>query len=106
MRWFRRRTEFEDNYVTEERLTGLGWAPALAKAAGDEFDYALRHRWLGVIRFSHADEAGPGWVRLHGTEVEAQEYVFRPMLDGVPFCRGIEIRLCDIIWVADAPEGS
>ena len=81
---------------------------SLIKAAGDTFDYALRLRTGEIFRFSRAVIQGEFvWIDLdHSGDV----------YDGPPqrqrlgvqntFPRGIDIRISDIVWCADAPDGS
>lgn len=49
--------------------------------------------------FTSAEYARPGWVHLNLDDQEDNELV-------VPFYRGVDVRLEDIRWVADAPLGS
>lgn len=74
--------------------------PSLLKATQDYFDYALKLTTGEVIRFAQA--------KIHG------DYVTLEPLFGEPFkfhrdyhCpRGVDVRLDQIVWCADAPEGS
>ena len=87
-----------------------GWPPALAKASVDEFDYAAQIRDVGIVLFSLAEPAGRGWVRLYGPSDGHGGYAFSctDKSQAIPFpcSRGIEVRLSDIVWVADCPEGT
>lgn len=76
----------------------------LVKAMVDEFDYAVRLRTGEAIRFSSAEMlAGGEFVRLVGHGMDGGCDV-----EGLPYpCpRGVEVRLSDIVWVTDAPQGS
>jgi len=78
---------------------------ALAKAIEDEFDYALGLRNGVVIRFGHAKISEDGaWVHLDTPTYTSGSWV----MSGVemPFERGLDVRLADVVWVADAPYGS
>lgn len=76
---------------------------ALAKACVDQFDYALKLRSGEVIRFREAKIIRAGWVHLDVCEPDAQ-----PLINRLPFKadRGIDVRISEIVWVMDAPEGS
>jgi hypothetical protein len=82
----------EDYDTSRQRLYGH----ALAKSLLDPFDYALRLRTGEIVRFEQAEETGEGWLRLAVKD------------SGTPFSaeRGMEVRVSDIVWVMDAPEGS
>jgi hypothetical protein len=87
---------------------------ALCKAFGDPFSYALGLRNGQVIEFQSAElRPGRQWVFLDtGNSQDKPVWNTDPMaavpMISVPmiFDRGIEVRLCDIVWVADAPHGS
>lgn len=84
-------------------VTMLG-SSALSKACADKpFDYALRLRSGEVIRFSGAEIIRPGWIHLDVFPPASQ-----PARDRLPFLadRGIDVRIDEILWVMDAPEGS
>lgn len=74
---------------------------ALLKACFDQpFDYALRLRTGETWRFSGA--------RIRGMFVTLTfDRLQRAGLESTfPFPRGVDVRVDDILWVADAPEGS
>ena len=77
--------------------------PALAKALRDPFDYAMGLRDGTVIRFTEASmEPGSEWVHInfegwHGHEIVGQPFTFE---------RGLDVRISEIAWIADAPQGS
>lgn len=71
----------------------------LAKATSDQFDFVVGLRTGVVMRFISKT------LSIEG------DWVFLPEPDTViglpfPFCRGMQVRLSEIAWVADAPEGS
>lgn len=76
---------------------------ALAKAATNPFDYAVGLRTGVVIRFESLTILGKDWVHLalggHGRPTEGKRLPY-------PAIRGVDVRLSDIIWAMDAPEGS
>ena len=77
---------------------------ALAKACQDDFfDYALKLRTGEVIRFTGASMISPGWIHLDVMPRRCQ-----PEENRLPFLadRGVDVRIADIVWVMDAPEGS
>lgn len=83
--------------------------PALWKAVLDPFDYAIGLKSGMVIRFQEATIVGDGkWVYLSGLDNWPEQYASTDYGEGIPFPfpRGIEVRLDDIEWVADAPAGS
>jgi hypothetical protein len=79
-----------------------GLPPALIKAIEDHFDYALGLRNGQVIEFSEARLCRP-FVFLDGVQastIKALGY------DRPNFERGLDVRISEIAWVADAPHGS
>ena len=87
----------------EELATTMLGSSALAKACVDHFDYALKLRTGEVIRFTDAKIIRPGWIHLDVTPLYGC-----PESNGLPFPadRGVDVRIADIVWVMDAPEGS
>lgn len=82
-------------------LTG---SPALAKACVDTcFQYALKLRTGDVIEFSGARIINPRWIHL-----EVQPMNWRSKHCNLSYLadRGVNVRIADIVWVMDAPEGS
>lgn len=76
---------------------------SLIKACCDPFDYALRLRTGEIIRFESARVVG-AYAHLTGQGSVAGEATFDGLM--FPFPRGMDVRLDDIVWCADAPEGS
>ena len=81
------------------------YPPSLLKATDDTFDYALKLTTGEIIRFSQAT--------LHGDYVTLLPAGgwngpgFDPPFQGHLTCpRGVDVRLDQIVWCADAPEGS
>jgi hypothetical protein len=87
------------------------YPPSLLKASADDFDYALRLRTGEIIKFTYAEIHGD-YVSLYSTSrsqitsdgLEPMEGHEQPL--PFPFLRGIDVRLNDIVWCADAPNGS
>jgi len=78
--------------------------PSLLKACGDPFDYALMLSNGRYYRFARAEIHGD-WVTIHAGATDAEESFQETAFPyGCP--RGVEIRLSEIVWCADAPEGS
>jgi hypothetical protein len=76
---------------------------SLLKAVGDEFDYALGLRDGTVIRFARAAITGPAFVRLNDIrQVDYADVARTPY----SFDRGIDVRISEIAWCCDAPQGS
>ena len=78
---------------------------ALLKSTVDPFDYAMRLSSGEIIYYDECSINGD-WVSIRrpiqkGPDVNS---VQGPKLP--PFERGVDIRLDDIVWVADAPYGS
>lgn len=76
--------------------------PSLLKALRDSFDYALGLKNGHVIHFSEAHLLkGERWIKLIGFNETIE-------MDGVSFSfpRGLDVRISEIAWVADAPNGS
>ena len=84
------------------------YPPSLLKAAQDYFEYALRLSSGEIIRFNSAEICGD-YVTLYGGD---GSYDSRSLADCVQpsqpfiFDRGLDVRLSEIVWCADAPNGS
>lgn len=76
---------------------------ALAKACQDTFDYAMKLRTGEVIRFYCAEILNDEWVTLDLYPIDEQPDSNRI---AYPAKRGMDVRISDIVWVMDAPEGS
>jgi hypothetical protein len=89
----------------EDKLLSIaGLPPALAKSCQDNpFDYALKLRTGEVITFSGASLLNLDWIHLTVKPMDEQPSVNRIAF---PAERGMDVRLSDIVWVMDAPEGS
>ena len=83
------------------------YPPALLKAAGDYFDYALRLSTGEIIRFRSAKIHGD-YATLYGGDggYEAQSLLKDNPSLPFSFDRGIDVRVSEIVWCADAPNGS
>ena len=91
----------------------VGWPDALWKAVHDPFTYVLQLRRGDMWRFESARLcADLAFVHLIGVRVEVwdewdltgvmDEHTTGPLL----FDRGVDLRIADIVWVADCPQGS
>lgn len=87
-----------------------GLPDALIKAIHDPFDYALGLKNGQVMEFTEARLCRPfvfvsGIKRttIKGLEAETAANARYPSCD---FDRGVDIRISEIAWVADAPHGS
>lgn len=79
---------------------------SLIKATFDSFEYILGLRDGTEIYFSEAKINGE-WVHLNEWANGPDDQKFRTTAKNqCPFCRGIDVRLSDIVWCADAPHGS
>lgn len=88
-----------------------GLPPALVKAVEDcEFDYALGLRDGTMIRFIGASliDDTEEWIHLDLGPRMGDGGIIRRDGYGQAWCfeRGLDVRLSEIAWVADAPEGS
>lgn len=81
------------------RACARTYPPALIKASNDPFDYACRLRTGEIICFRSATIQG-NFVTL---EIN-QDNQGGPL--PFSFDRGIEVQVSDIVWCADAPNGS
>jgi len=76
------------------------YGAVLIKAVGDPFDYVARLRSGEIVRF--------GQARINGEWITLMPMSYDTFADDLPYAcpRGIEVRLSDIVWCADAPTGS
>ena len=76
----------------------------LVKACLDHFDYAIKLRTGEVIRFHEAKVLNKEWLHLNLCNLASDQ----PAENRLPYPaeRGIDVRIADIVWVMDAPEGS
>jgi hypothetical protein len=72
----------------------------LIKATVDPFDYMVGLRDGRMVRFNLAEIRPGGWLLLTG-DGRPVETDFLPRPE-----RGIHVRVSDIVWACDAPEGS
>lgn len=75
---------------------------SLLKATHDEFDYAIGLRTGDVFRFRRATLAGDF---VHLDDVVEWDYIDSAD-SAYTLDRGVDIRLSDVVWCADAPRGS
>ncbi len=98
------------DFEEEEWIEGcpdcrLKYPSSLLKAVGDPFDYALGLKDGTVIQF-HTASINGDWVTLEGITNQQGDSPFLEAYYGHRFYRGIQIRFDQIIWCADAPDGS
>lgn len=84
---------------------------ALSKALNDQFDYAMGLRNGQIIYFGQARlQENREWVTLIGVNGLSHAGGDGGSIEmtGVScaFPRGVDIRISDIVWVADTPNGS
>jgi hypothetical protein len=102
----------QDQDAQYKALRDAGWPPALIKAVDDPFDYALRLKDGSLIFFEYAVPCGKNneWVSLHfqdmhyGSKVWGMSFNHNFNIGGKD--RGLEVRVSEIVWAADAPYGS
>jgi hypothetical protein len=89
----------------EEMLDWIG--PALTKACTDPFDYLVVLRNGMRIRFHSAEYTnGSAWITLIPRGYPGAEFEEVQDILGHRCPRGIDVRLADIMFAADAPDGS
>jgi hypothetical protein len=96
----------DEEAVQRDMLDWLG--PTLAKACADPFDYLVVLRNGQRLRFYHAEYvSGSQWITLLPLGAPDGEWQERPSGVGLHPCpRGIDVRLSDILFAVDAPDGS
>ncbi len=78
------------------------YPPALAKACGDPFQYAMKLSTGELIFFESAEPHSFDWVLIKPPD----DPIDKNNRD-IPLCdRGLYVRVSSIVWVADAPNGS
>ena len=92
-------------------LVAAGWPEVLIKAVDDPFDYAVKLKDGSLIFFEYAIPRGSGneWVHLVLNDLHQGSNAYQQSLNyrlGVGKDRGLEVRVSEIIWAADAPYGS
>jgi len=90
-------------------LNVLGYPPALTKACLDHFEYLLKLKDGQYIFFNDAVPINKEWVHIKVNDVCDVDWT----LTDIPknrivfgFERGIDVRVSEIAWVADAPGRS
>jgi hypothetical protein len=98
--------EFQEEFELPNPCQYAG-SKFLAKACNDEFDYALRLRTGELIHFGTATIISNEFVLLHGIwqDMDSKK---KPKKNELPYPapRGVEVRISDIVWIMDAPNGS
>ncbi|MBY0506447.1 MAG: hypothetical protein K2X03_21190 [Bryobacteraceae bacterium] len=86
-----------------ERCSNI-YPPSLLKACMDQFDYVCKLTTGDVIYFTHAKIHGDHCT-LDGLAAAAN---FSHAKSNLPhmFPRGLDVRISEIVWCADAPAGS
>lgn len=88
----------KDAYI-DEKMIEWEWPEFLNKAACDHFDYAIGLSDGSVWRVRFIRPINKDWVHIDGCA----------FIDGgkpFEFARGVQVRVANIVWIADAPEGS
>ena len=83
----------------------LNLPASLIKSIGDPFDYACRLRTGEIVFFEHAEVRG-GWVTLFPPSVNHGPLLLETEQLRIPAPRGLNVRISDIVWCADAPFDS
>lgn len=91
----------EDAYAGHCEACEQKYGSHLLKAATDPFDYAIGLRDGMVLRWTGGTCTIRGdWVHIPQPDQEPGKFL------PFPFERGLQVRLSEIAWVADAPNGS
>ena len=102
----------QDQDAQYKALMDAGWPPALIKAVDDPFDYALRLKDGSLIFFEYAVPCGKNneWASLYFQDIHSGSEVWRGSFNHTfavgGYARGLEVRVSEIVWAADAPFGS
>ena len=108
----RTKISLDETNTQESALTDAGWPPALIKAVNDPFDYALRLKDGSLIFFEYAIPCGKNneWASLYFQDIHSWSEVWRGSFNHTfavgGYARGLEVRVSEIVWAADAPFGS
>lgn len=84
----------------------------MVKAQQDPFTYALAMRDGSLFLFESLEMLPHGWARLtepqhmHVSKWEGEGRFTTESSAVNTFARGVTIRVSDIVWIADCPEGS
>ncbi len=94
--------------IYDKQKNKLSLPDALIKSLEDPFDYALGLKDKSVIFFSHAELLSEEWIKIFLASNQGRSEYFNISGLDVKFGldRGLEIRISEIVWVADAPFGS
>lgn len=87
----------------KRELEAVVGSAALVKACMDPFDYAMKLRTGEVLRFEHCRIINKDWIHLTGVDRRDQ---LKDVQIAYSAERGVDVRISDIVWVMDAPEGS
>ena len=91
-----------------EELEAQGYPPSLAKACYDPFEYVLVLRSGTLLHFESASPRGQ-WVHIEFGGYAPPRILDAARMDRAghfSFDRGMDVRVADIVWCADAPNGS
>lgn len=96
-------TEIDATEIDAIEMDRQGWPPALIKAAQDTFRYHCGLRGGRMLCFEMAELLPNGWVRLEvsPSEMGIGDTHLREC-DDAHLNRGVEIRVSEIVWVADS----
>lgn len=106
-------TPAEEIYDQDGLISKYGWPPALAKSAIDPYGVAIMLTTGTIIVYSGCiPSTDRKWarlmepvVRLHDGSIPGEKAKFNMDLP-MSFDRGIDVRVDQIVWAADAPWGS
>ena len=104
--------EFCDAPESKERMCFPNYPQALQKACHDPFDYLLKLKNGDVFFFSEACQHGEEFAHITiqsrdrcANMCEESDW-YEALNSDRAFERGVEIRVSEIAWIADAPHGS
>jgi hypothetical protein len=92
-------------------LEDAGWPEVLIKSVDDPFDYAVGLKDGRIIFFHYAEPCGKNneWALLTLDDLHKDTNAYLQSMNyrvGVGKDRGLEVRVSEIVWAADAPFGS
>jgi len=99
---------YQEKIRLQQQVAEQTYPPTLVKALGDHFTYALMLKTGQIISFVEAEFISTSWVRLRQPQFHADmgELHLCSSFETAEFERGLEVRVSEIVWCVDAPNGS
>ena len=101
----------QEQSAQHRALEEAHWPHALIKAVDDPFDYAIGLKDGSIIFFEYATPMGKDkeWVFLRLSDIHSGGGLYARSFNrtaNIGWDRGLEVRVSEIVWAADAPFGS